>query len=246
MTFKDHFSALSADYATYRPSYPAVLFEYLAGLAGAEARVWDCACGSGQASVVLAERFGEVYATDASAEQIAAAIPHHKVSYSVASAEYSGLPDRSVDMVTVAQALHWFDLPRFYMEVRRVLKPGGIIAVWSYGIHHVDDPAVDAVMQDFYRNTIGPYWPPERKLVEEGYRTLDFPFVELPVPPMAMEAAWTLQQLSGYLRSWSAVGRYVKEKGHDPVTAFAAKIAPLWHVGTRRISWPLTVRVGRL
>ncbi|HXU92356.1 MAG TPA: class I SAM-dependent methyltransferase [Gallionella sp.] len=249
MAFKDHFSALSADYAAYRPGYPAVLFEYLSGLVAADARVWDCACGSGQASVPLSERFGEVYATDASAEQIAVAIPHSNVHYSVASAENSGLPDRSVDLVTVAQALHWFDLSRFYAEVRRVLKPGGIVAVWSYGVHHVDDTAIDAHMQDFYRNTIGPYWPPERRLVEEGYRTLDFPFAELQVPPMAMEATWTLLQLLGYLRSWSAVGRYEREKGQDPVAAFAAfaaEIAPLWHGETCRINWPLAVRVGRL
>ena len=164
--FQDHFYAVAANYAQYRPRYPRELFDYLRGMAPRASRVWDCACGSGQATLELAERFAAVTATDASAEQIAEAPPHPRVTYRVAPAEASGLPDHSADLVTVAQAVHWFDLDRFYAEVRRVLAAGGIIAVWSYGAHQLGDEAIDQLAGDFYHHVVGPYWPPERRFVE--------------------------------------------------------------------------------
>jgi ubiquinone/menaquinone biosynthesis C-methylase UbiE len=245
--FKDHFSAVAANYAQYRPRYPRELFDYLRAIAPRTDRAWDCACGSGQATLELAERFAVVTATDASAGQIAEAPPHPRITYRVAPAEASGLPDQSADLVTVAQAVHWFDLDRFYAEARRVLAADGIIAVWSYGAHQLGIKAIDRLAGDFYHNVVGPYWPPERKHVEEGYRTIPFPFAEVPAPAFAMRTHWSLPQLLGYFRSWSATTRYLAACGQDPVEALEQKLRPPWGdpATVREITWPLAVRVGR-
>ena len=246
--FKDHFSSLASQYAQARPGYPPALFQYLASICTGHKACWDCACGSGQASTALGEYFERVVATDASATQVAAAQPHPNVEYRVASAEASGLDCGSMDLVTVAQSLHWFKFDEFYAEVRRVLKPGGVLAVWSYGIQHVvDEPRVDAEVQRFYSDVVGSYWPPERRHVENGYRNLLFPFDELGPPTFAMQERWTLDRLLGYFRSWSATGRYVKEQGEDPVTALRERLLPLWGnpETPRLIDWPLAMRVGR-
>lgn len=247
-TFTDHFASVAADYAGFRPTYPAALFAWLAGIAPGRTLAWDCATGSGQASRDLAAHFERVIATDASSAQIAAATPHPSVEYRVAPAEASGLSGATVDLVAVAQALHWFDLDRFYAEARRVLKPGGILAVWSYGVLSVEGEAANAQAEAFYRDTVGPYWPPERRLVESGYRTLPFPFAEISAPSFNMEVHWNLPELLGYFRSWSATGRYIAEQGHDPVAMLAAQLAPLWTPPNdrRRIAWPLAVRVGKV
>lgn len=245
--FADHFSGVAATYAGFRPTYPPALFAWLARQTPGRQLAWDCAAGSGQASIDLAGHFDHVVATDASAEQIAAAAPHPRIAYRVAPAEASGLADASVDLITVAQALHWFDLDRFYAEARRVLKPSGILAVWTYGVLVLDDARLDERVQVFYRDTVGPYWPPERHHVATGYRELSFPFAEIAVPPVHMETRWTLPQLLGYLRSWSATARYVAAHGSDPVAALAAELAPLWGepAQARAMAWPLSVRVGR-
>jgi ubiquinone/menaquinone biosynthesis C-methylase UbiE len=246
-TFKDHFSSLSSAYADFRPTYPPALFDWLADEAPGRSLAWDCACGSGQASVDLAARFDRVVATDASAAQIGGATPHDQIEYRQAPADASGLPDASVDLVTVAQALHWFNLPAFYAEARRVLKPGGVLAVWSYGVQTVEGEQVNALVQHFYREVVGPYWPPERKLVEEGYRTLDLPFAEFAAPPLAMTVRWPLDRLLGYFASWSATGRYIKARGENPLTDLAEALAPIWGdaEANRQITWPLAVRAGR-
>lgn len=246
-SFTDHFSPVSGAYADFRPTYPAALFDWLAAIAPARACVWDCACGSGQASLDLAARFARVEATDASAAQLAGAAMHPGVHYRQAPAEDAGLAAASVDLITVAQALHWFDLPRFYAEVRRVLKPGGVLAVWSYGVQQVEGEAVNDLVQHFYRDTVGPFWPPQRAWVEQGYRGLDFPFEALAAPAFSMTAHWPLPRLLGYFRSWSATGRYLAAHGHDPVDALAGAISPLWGAPEtlRAVSWPLAVRVGR-
>jgi len=246
--FTDHFSPVSGAYADFRPTYPAALFDWLADVAPARGRVWDCACGSGQASLDLAARFVQVEAADASAAQLAGVVAHPGVHYRQAPAEDSGLDTASMDLVTVAQALHWFDLPRFYDEVRRVLKPGGVLAVWSYGVQRVEGEAVDALVQRFYRETVGPFWPPERAWVEQGYRGLDFPFEAIRAPTFAMTAHWSLPQLLGYFRSWSATGRYLAVQGKDPVDPLAEVLLPLWGdpQSLREINWPLAVRAGRV
>jgi SAM-dependent methyltransferase len=246
--FKDHFSQVAATYSQFRPLYPAALFEHLAALCTDRARAWDCACGSGQASVALAEVFASVVATDASATQISAARAHPRVAYRVAPAEDSGIETASVDLVAVAQALHWLDLERFYGEVRRVLKAGGVLAVWSYGPLEVEGEEVDAPLQQFYREIVGPFWPPERAHVEDGYARLPFPFAQVDTPRFNMETCWTLPHLLGYVRSWSATTRYVQREGHDPVDPLEERLVPLWGGGdrTRRIRWPLALRCGLL
>ena len=246
--FADHFSKVAARYADFRPHYPAELFDYLATLVPRDSIVWDCACGNGQATSDLAGRFGKVFATDASPEQIASATPHPKVEYRVALAEQSGLPAGSVQLLTIAQALHWFDLTRFYAEARRVVSPGGVIAAWAYGINQVEGEAVDQIVQDFYSNVVGPYWPPERKLVEDGYRGISFPFEELSPPAFRMQAHWDLEQLIGYFSTWSATNRFIKSTGQNPLPPLAAALEKVWTVpaSPKTVIWPLAVRVGRL
>lgn len=246
--FHDHFSTVAAKYADFRPHYPAALFDYLASLAPAGSTVWDCATGNGQAAADLAARFGRVIATDASKDQITAAKARPNIEYRVAPAEASGLADGAVAMVTVAQAMHWFNLPNFYAEVKRVLQPGGVLAAWAYGINEVEGAGVNALVQDYYSNVVGSYWPPERKLVEEGYRTVPFPFTEITPPPFRMEAQWTMEELIGYFSTWSATSRFIKAKGFDPLETLAVEMERVWGdpAVARRITWPLAVRMGRI
>ncbi len=242
----DHFGGVAGNYATHRPSYPPALFDWLASACPGHTLAWDCGAGSGQASVALADRFDKVLATDMSEAQLSHAMPHPRIDYRVALADSSGLPDHSADLVTVAQALHWFDLERFYAEVNRVLVPGGLIAAWSYGVIAVEGDPVDALVQHFYREVIGPYWPAERHHVETGYRELPFPFARLSPPPLAMEAEWTLDHLAGYLRSWSASARYAAVHGTDAVDALCEQLRPCWGdpSRTRTIRWPLSILAG--
>lgn len=247
-SFQDHFGSVAGAYAAARPTYPAMLFEWLAGQCAHHDHVWDCATGSGQAAVALAGHFVRVTATDASADQIAAAKPDAHITYRVASAEASGLDDASVDLVTIAQALHWFDLDRFYAEVRRVLKPEGVITAWTYGVQRADDVAIDGVVQKFYGETLGPYWPHERAIVERGYRDLPFPFTRIATPTFVMQRQWSLDLLLAYFASWSAVARYKTARGHDPVTELRPVLAAVWGEPAlvRTITWPLTVIAGRV
>lgn len=244
--FKDHFSAAAGRYAAYRPDYPAALYRWLAGQCAAHDTAWDCATGSGQAARGLTAHFRRVVATDASAEQIRHAVPHHGIDYRVAPAEASGLPGAGVDLVTVAQAAHWFDLPRFYAEVARVLKPGGVIALWGYGRMELPD-AMDAPFLRFYADTVGPYWPPERALIDDAYRSLGFPFAEIAAPAFFIEVEWTLARLLDYVGTWSAVRRYRAAHGDDPLTALRAQLATAWGdpAAPRRLQWPLFLRAGR-
>lgn len=249
MPAPDYFSSRAADYAAHRPTYPAALVDFVAGLVTRHDVAWDCATGNGQAALALAERFTRVIATDASGAQLERARPHARVEYRVAPAESSGLPGASVDLVTVAQALHWLDLDRFYAEVRRVAAPGGALAAWSYGDPVLDDPALDRILARFNFGTLAPYWPTERRAVGEGYLSFPFPFAEVQAPRFVIERSWTLSELAGYLRSWSAVARYVATHGTNPVPeAEAALAAAGWTDPDTRhvIRWPLYVRAGRV
>ena len=246
--FADHFSGVAAGYATYRPRYPDALFEYLASLAPQRTVAWDCAAGSGQATLGLAKHFARVIATDASEAQLAQAPAHARVEYRVATAESSGLPPASVDLVAVAQAAHWFDLPRFHAEARRVAVPRGVIALWTYGLTRIDGGAIDDLLDRFYTEVVGPYWPPQRRLIEEEYRTIPFPFEEVAPPALTMTATWSLARLLGYLRTWSSTWRYREVRGEDPVIALERQLAPVWGDGeaVREVRWPLAMRVGRI
>ena len=246
MTFQDHFSRQAQGYTQFRPRYPRELFQYLGSLVARRQRVWDCGCGNGQAAAGLAEMFDEVIATDPSARQIAEAEPMARVTYLVATAEDCPLESQSVDLITVAQALHWFDLPRFYAEVRRVGRSASVLAAWCYGLATIS-PRVDRVIEHLYEDVLGPYWPPERKLIEQRYANLPFPFEELPAPPMAIVTQWNLPDLTGYLETWSSVQRYIRRQGADPLDLVKANLAAAWgEASTQAIRWPLYMRVGRI
>lgn len=242
---RDHFSAVAADYARYRPGYPAELFAWLAQRAGGRRRAWDCATGNGQAAVGLAGYFDRVVATDASEAQIAHAEPSDRVEYRLAPAEASGLEPASIDVVTVAQALHWLDVDRFYAEARRVLTPGGLVAAWCYNMLEVE-PRVNAIVGRYYSGVVGPYWPPERRLLEAGYRTLPFPFAAIDPPAFYMHAEWDLTDLLGYLGTWSASQRYAAARGADPLDGIRSDLAAAWGEASavRTVRWPLHLRVG--
>jgi ubiquinone/menaquinone biosynthesis C-methylase UbiE len=246
--FKDHFSSVAKGYAENRPTYPPELFDWLANQCSEHMRAWDCGAGSGQASIGLAQYFRRVIATDASAAQIAEATAHNRIEYRVAPAEESDLPAASIDLITVAQAMHWFNLPQFYDEVRRVLKPNGLIASWCYGVMKIEGEEADAIVQHFYRNEVGPYWPPERRHVENGYRNISFPFQRITTPPFTMSVRWGLDQLTGYFRSWTATTRFIKEKGVDPVNQLELQLLKTWDDPKQKriVEWPLSVLVGRL
>jgi SAM-dependent methyltransferase len=242
------FATVAREYATFRPGYPPELFAWLAGVATARDAAWDCGCGSGQASVALAGHFSHVFATDVAPEQIAAARADPRVQYSVAPAERSGLAAKSVDLVTVAQALHWFDVDAFYAEARRVARPGAIIAIWNYPRPQFVDVELDRLFFEFYSSVVGPYWPPERRHIESGYRTLPFPFEEIVAPEFGLELSWSLEQVLGYVGSWSATARYRKALGADPVPLLRESLGALWPAaGTPvAIRMPLGMRAGRL
>jgi ubiquinone/menaquinone biosynthesis C-methylase UbiE len=244
--FKDHFSSASDRYAAYRPHYPAALFTWLANLCDEHDTAWDCATGSGQAALGLAPHFRSVIASDASAEQLSHAAAHPRVEYRVATAEDSGLANCSVDLVTVAQAAHWFDLPRFYFEASRVLKRGGVIALWGYG-RMVLPGDMDAIFQAFDAETIGPYWPAERALIDDAYRSLEFPFSEVEPPTFYIEVEWTLPRLMAYLSTWSAVKRYQSARQRDPLPALRDRLQAMWgdEESALHLQWPLFLRAGR-
>lgn len=245
--FKDHFSQQAPDYARYRPDYPPQLFAWLAGVAPARGTAWDCGTGSGQAAVSLAAHFERVIATDPSRSQLAHAQPHPRVEYRVAPAEVSPLDTASVDLVTVAQAIHWFDLERFYAEARRVLRPGGVIAAWTYTLLDVE-AGIDELLTDFYRNVVGPYWPPERRMVDDRYRSLPFPFEPIEAPVFEIRTEWSRDDLLGYLGTWSATRACMKAENADPLVAFARRLAPLWPDPglVKTLRWPLHLRVGHV
>ncbi len=244
--FADHFSRDSASYAEFRPRYPAALFDWLARLPSGRRLVWDVATGSGQAASMLAPHFDRVIASDVSIAQLRSRSRATGVHYLAEQGEISALMDQCADLVTVAQAYHWLDHPRFHVEVDRVLVPGGAFAVWCYGLLRVD-PALDTAMAHFYEGTMGPYWPKQRIHVEQGYRHLEIPIAEVAAPPLSIEAEFTLPRLLGYVSTWSAVGRYIKVNGHDPLPAFGEQLASLWGdpSRSRKISWPISIRAGR-
>lgn len=244
--FRDLFSKQSAEYAKHRPTYPDALFAHLAGLVGRRNLAWDCATGNGQAARGLAPYFEKVWATDASEKQLSSAEPLSKVHYQLGRCDESGLGDGSADLVTVAQAFHWFDHARFYDEVRRVAAPGGVLAVWCYTRCLIDE-SIDALVEDYYAGTLGPYWGPERAFVDAAYSTIEVPFQPLPSPRFSMHRDWTLGELVGYLGTWSALQTYREKTGKDPLEPLAEELSVLWPSGVvKTVEWPLYLRTFRV
>jgi len=244
MIFKDHFSKQAADYAKFRPHYPRDIFAYLGTIAPTSELAWDCATGNGQAAVQLATVFDRVIATDASENQISNAEPHERVEYRVASAEQSCLSSGSFDLVMVAQALHWLNHDRFYPEVRRVLKENGIFAASAYN-HLLIDRSINEIVKRYYYEIVGPYWPPERSLIEK-FSGIPFPFPERETPKFEIVTQWNLEQLIGYLWSWSSTQRFVAATNRNPLDQIADDLEKVWGEPqkTKRIVWPLILRVG--
>ena len=247
MPFKDHFSKQSADYAKYRPHYPEALFAYLADISPNKQVAWDCGTGNGQAALGLAPYFDLVIATDPSEKQIRNATPHEKIKYAVTPAEATGILPQSVDLITVAQALHWFDFARFYAEVRRVAPPGAIIAVWMYNLLYTE-PAVTKIVSEYYFDIVGPYWPPERKHIESEYRSIPFPFAEVQAPAFKLAAHWNLEEMLGYLNTWSATQRYLAQTGDHPLNKIIDQLTTAWgdDANKKRVEWPLCLRAGKI
>jgi SAM-dependent methyltransferase len=241
---KDLFSSNSPGYAAFRPTYPKELYDFIISNVSTLDAAWDCACGNGQVARDLSEHFKKVYATDHSQSQLVNAFQKENIIYSIAPAEASGFPDRHFDLVTVGQALHWFDIPAFCKEARRVSKPGGIVAAWGYSLLSVNSE-INPLLNHFYHDIIGPYWDKERKLVDDQYKTIEFPFTSIETPSFEFSFEWTLDELAGYLTTWSSVQKYIKTNGVNPVHDFIENIRPMWH-GKMKVSFPLFVLVGRV
>ena len=244
--FEDHFSKIATDYLRYRPRYPAALFDWLASVAPGRDLAWDCGTGNGQAANELARHFEHVIATDASAEQIALAAPHERIEYRVLRTEDVRLPPSSVDLVTVAAAIHWFEIESFHASVKRFLRPDGVVALWTYHLP-VIEPAIDRVVIDDYGRVVNAYWPERFHYVRERYRTLPFPFDEIEAPPFEIVMTWDLEHLMGFMASWSSAQRYQQERGESPVAQVAEELRRAWGdpAREREIRWPIFLRAGR-
>jgi len=245
LDFKDHFSNHSTAYGEYRPEYPNELFKYLASLSPTQETAWDSATGTGQAALGLTHFFDRVIASDASKNQINNAIRHPAIEYRVTPSEKTDIEPQSIDLIVVAQALHWFNLEAFFDECRRVLKDRGVIAVWSYGLHRIS-PDIDPIIQHLYEGVIGSYWPPERKMVKEGYRDIELPFQGIETPGFNMRASWSLPRLIGYLGTWSAVQKYKESRDSDPIQLISDELSSAWGdpQQQRMIEWPMTLKVS--
>jgi SAM-dependent methyltransferase len=244
--FKDLFSRQATDYARFRPTYPPELFAWLAAQAPARRLAVDVGTGNGQAAVALAAHFDRVIGVEPSAAQIASAARAPHVEYRQGGAEATGVDAASADLLTVAQAFHWFKHDAFFAEVRRVVRPGGALAVWCYGLARIT-PAVDAVVHELYEDLLGPYWDPERRMVEDGYRSVAFPFEELAAPSFAMHLDWSFEHLIGYLGTWSPRPRFRAERGQDALEIVLPRLEAAWAgAGERPVLWPLSVRAFRL
>jgi ubiquinone/menaquinone biosynthesis C-methylase UbiE len=245
--FKDYFSKQATDYSLYRPTYPDALFSYLNDIVNKHQTAWDCGTGNGQVALSLTPYFNKIYASDASEKQIKNAVKHPKIDYFVSVAESTHLEDNSIDLITVAQAAHWFNLEAFYAEAKRVLKSDGILAMWCYGFFEIpeEDIKLKLALQQFYEQ-IEPYWPPERQLINNQYKTIPFPFQEILAPEILMQKQWTIAQLVGYLSTWSSTQRYILEQGEESLNnqleiilnsvPSSQKLIP--------VSWPIYWRIG--
>ena len=243
---KDNFSKQAAVYAQYRPQYPDELFRYIMGFVKENNMAWDCGTGNGQSAKELSKFFNTVFATDISQKQIDNAYRADNIFYSLQPAEQTGLPAESIDLVTVSQALHWFNFEKFYAEVNRVAKPGAVIAVWTYSLLRISE-IIDPVIEHYHFNTLGNYWDAERKYVDDNYTSIPFPFEEIKTPAFAIKVNWDLHDLEGYLQTWSALQKFIAANNSSPVDAVIAQIKPLWGSNEKReLIFPVHMRLAIL
>ncbi|HAZ11234.1 MAG: hypothetical protein A2X86_08320 [Bdellovibrionales bacterium GWA2_49_15] len=245
----DLFSKQANLYSRYRPQYPDALYKFLLSHCAKKELAWDCATGNGQAALDLARFFTKVIATDLSERQIKSAVRAENVEYRVLKAEESlGVKDHSIDLITVAQALHWFDLDKFYAEVKRVLRPTGIFATWAYAFHLPIQPNIDSSLTDFYFNILGPFWKKNNKLIFDNYKELSFPFREIATPEIYLEVNWSLEDLIGYFRTWSSTQLFIDQSQIDPTLELYEKVLPYWGAASEKkiLKWRLIFKVGEL
>lgn len=249
MPMKDRFSAQAEQYRRFRPTYPAALYDHILPLVQGRERAWDAGTGNGQVAVVLGDYFQEVIATDISKRQMQSARPHPRVRYRLARAEAAPLPDHSVDLITVAQALHWFAFPAFFREVRRVVRPGGVLATWGYGLLRLEAAPAQALIEHFYSDTVGPYWDPERRHIDTAYQSIPFPdWQEITTEEVFyLETHFTLDHLLGYLGTWSSVQHFLASNQADPLAVLRRALLPHWPAAAERtVVFPLFLRMFRL
>jgi len=243
---KDHFSTMSDQYARFRPDYPHAIFDFLYPLLKEKQKAWDCGTGNGQIARELAQTFLHVEATDISETQLQHAFHADNIHYSLQPAEHTDFEDNSFDLITVAQAVHWFDFEKFNTEVRRVSKPNGIIAVIGYELNNIT-PEIDAIVRRLYTDIIGKYWDPERRYIEEKYQTIPFPFRELETPEINNIKLWKFDNLIGYLNTWSAVKHFIDANGYNPVDEISADLQKAWGMAEiRKVNFPIIFRAGRI
>ncbi|MDQ3051323.1 MAG: class I SAM-dependent methyltransferase [Bacteroidota bacterium] len=243
---KDNFSKQAGAYSVYRPGYPDALYDFIVSHTSNRHAALDVATGNGQVAHTLSKYFDKVYATDISARQIENSMKAPNIEYAIASAEESGFEGKKFDLITVGQAAHWFNLPLFYDEVKRIIKPGGLLALFGYKLPEID-AASDNVIEDLYNGILGPFWDPERKLVDEGYETIEFPFIKIPHPEYKMEYHWTYEQVLGFLGTWSAVQHYKNKLGNDPLEFISEKLKNSWGpVVIKKISFPMFLLAAKI
>jgi len=240
---KDRFSHQAKEYANFRPTYPPSLFEFLLQRVGERQAAWDAGCGNGQVASILAEHFKTVRATDISSNQLQHAVQKDNIIYSLSASESTPFPDHTFDLITVGQALHWFDRNLFYQEVKRVAKPGALLAIWGYGLIAINS-AIDPIVKKFYKEVVGPYWDAERVLVDTHYRTIDFPFEQLDCPEFEMRFAWSFAQFEGYVKTWSAAIRLEQAKGSSELSKFFEEVGQKWFEEKVSVRFPVFAKMG--
>ena len=243
---KDHFSNQAELYALYRPNYPQELYDYINNKLEIKDLAWDVATGNGQIAFELAKSFKQVFATDISEKQLEQAVQVNNITYSLESAEKCSLPNSSCDLVIVGQAIHWFDFYQFYEEVKRVLKPNGLIILVGYGFHYIDED-IDPISNHFYRNILDGYWEPERRYIDEAYENIPFPFAEIEKPSIKIELPYNLEQYIGYLNTWSATQKFIRVNRSNPVDLIRKKLDRVWkNDESKTVKFPVLMKVGVL